>query len=535
MASPVRRAAAAAALALPLLGAGFLLGARTTRDSAQLFDQVLQYVSARFVDSVPANDLYEKAARGLVHELNDPYAALYSPKELAEFTASTGGRYGGLGMLVEDQQGVVVVSRVYPHTPAEAGGVREGDRIVGVDGKPTRGLRLVQVTDQLKGTPGTDVRVSFARTGVAQPIDMKFTRAVIHIPAVPYTVMLDGGAGYIPLLQFNETAAQETMDAVAKLQLDGAKGIVLDLRGNGGGIVDQAITIANLFLKPGVEIASVRGRDGPAQSYYARGAPIAPTVPLVILMDGYTASASEIVAGALQDHDRALLVGTTSFGKGLVQSLYQLDGGWALKLTTAKWYTPNGRSIQKERKWVDGQPTDDPDSVTAPPSADSARKDRPVYHSDAGRTVFGGGAISPDVYIRPDTLSGVEQRFLKAVTPKSQDFYVVLYNYSMSLKDSVKTPEFRVSAAWRAEFRRRLDSAGVKVDRALYDSAASEVDRLLGDRITRFAYGDAAAKQRELADDSQLEAALALLKQGPTQHDLFLVAERRNGKPAAHQ
>src|SRR5262249_24696241 len=211
-------------------------------------------------------------------------------------------------------------------------------------------------------------------------------------------------AGYIPLLQFNETAARETEEAVKALQAQGAKGIILDLRGNGGGIVDEAIAISNLFLQPGLEIASVRGRDGPAHRYVSQGTPLAPTVPVIVLIDGYTASASEIVAGALQDHDRALVVGTTSFGKGLVQSLYSLDGGWALKLTTAKWYTPNGRSIQKERKWVDGQPVDDPDSAVV----DTVIGSRPLFKSDAGRTVYGGGAISPDVMVRLDTLDAVE-------------------------------------------------------------------------------------------------------------------------------
>ena len=531
MPSRSRQLAIAAALGLPLLAGGFLLGARSTRDSARLFDQVLQAVSSRYVDSMPQADLYEKAARGLVREIQDPYAALYSPKELSEFTASTGGRYGGLGMLVEDQQGVVVVSRVYPHTPAEAGGVREGDRIIGVSDRPTRGWRLVQVTDALKGTPGTQVQVSFARAGVNVPINMKFTRAVIRIPAVPYAVMLDKHTGYIPLLQFNETAARETMDAVRRLQQDGAKGIVLDLRGNGGGIVDEAITIANLFLKPGLEIASVRGRDGPAQEFQSKGTPLAPTIPVVILIDGYTASASEIVAGALQDHDRALVVGTTSFGKGLVQSLYSLDGGWALKLTTAKWFTPSGRSIQKERKWVDGQLVEDPDSAVA--DTTTSKQDRPIFHSDAGRVVYGGGAISPDVTVRSDTLTSPEQRFLKVVTPKTQEFYVTLYNYTIQLKDSVHSPDFAVSPAWRGEFYVRLGAAGVQVDRALYDSATSEVDRLLGDRITQFAYGDSTVRRRDLADDAQLSAALALLKQGPTQRDLFLVAERQSAKPPA--
>ena len=521
-----RQFALAAAFALPLLAGGFFLGARSTRDSARLFDEVMQFVSTRYVDSVPSSDLYEKAARGLVKEIQDPYSALYSPKELAEFTATTGGHYGGLGMLVEDQQGTTVVSRVYPHTPAEAGGVREGDRIVGVDEKPTHGWKLVQVTDALKGNPGTPVAVTFMRPGVMQPINMKFTRAVIRIPAVPYAVMLDKREGYIPLLQFNETAAAETQQAVRDLQAQGARGIILDLRGNGGGIVDEAIAISNMFLQPGLEIASVRGRDGPAQRYVSEGPPIAPTVPVIVLIDGYTASASEIVAGALQDHDRALVVGTTSFGKGLVQSLYQLDDGWALKLTTAKWFTPSGRSIHKDRKWIDGQPADDPDSAVV----DTVVAGRPVYKSDAGRTVYGGGAITPDVFVRLDTLSGAEQRFLKALAPKAQDVQTALYNYAFLLKDSVHSPEFKVTPAWRDKFYAMLGSAGVKLNRALYDSAQSEVDRLLGGRIVRFAYGDSTAKRRELADDTQLEAALALLKQGPTQRDLFLIAERENAK-----
>jgi C-terminal peptidase (prc) len=384
----VRISVLAAVVLVPLTTGAFLIERHETRDSARLFDQVLSLVSDRFVDTVPNPDLYEKAARGLVREINDPYAALYSPKQLAEFTASTGGRYAGLGMLVEDQQGVTVVSRVYPHTPAEAGGVHDGDHIVAVEKQAVHGWKLPQVTDALKGNPGTQVSVTFARPGVMSPIVLKLTRAIIHIPAVPYTILLDGKIGYLPLLQFNETSGSEFEHAVQKLAREGARGIVIDLRGNGGGIVDQAIDISNIFLRDGAEIATVRARSGEVQRYAARGAPLAPTLPLVVLTDGYTASASEIVAGALQDHDRALVVGTTSFGKGLVQSLFTLDGGWALKLTTAKWYTPSGRSIQKERKLLpDGSFVEVmPDSM----ETDSVRKSRPKFKSDAGRIVYGG-------------------------------------------------------------------------------------------------------------------------------------------------
>ncbi|HEU4585681.1 MAG TPA: S41 family peptidase [Gemmatimonadaceae bacterium] len=511
-----QRAAIAGVLLLPLLAGAFFHDSVDNRRGVRLFDQVLSLVSGQYVDSLGAGSLYEKAARGLVREIQDPYAALYSPEELRAFTLTTGGRYGGLGMLVEDQQGTVVVSRVYPHTPAEGAGVREGDMIIGVEGASTKGWKLVQVTDSLKGEPGTKVRVSFNRPGVTAPINVEFTRAVIHIPAVPYAIMFDGKVGYIPLLQFNETAANEVERSLKRLTAEGAHGIVLDMRGNGGGIVDQAVAISNLFLKGGQEIFSVRGRGGENQIYKASGNPLAPTIPLVILTDGYTASASEIVTGALQDHDRALVVGTTSFGKGLVQSLFPLDGGWALKLTTAKWYTPSGRSIQKERQLVDGRLVEVVDSM----ETDSVRKSRPVYHSDAGRIVYGGGAITPDIIVRPDTLNEIEQRFLRTVAQKSQEFHVALYEYSFQLKDSVK-PGFVVGPAWRNELYRRITKAGVEVERPLYDSASTEVDRLLGGQVARLAFGDSTAQRRAIADDAQLMRALDIIRRGETQQDLF--------------
>ncbi|HLB10298.1 MAG TPA: S41 family peptidase, partial [Gemmatimonadaceae bacterium] len=216
----------------------------------------------------------------------------------------------------------------------------------------------------------------------------------------------------------------------------------------------------------------------------------------------------------------ALVVGTTSFGKGLVQSLFTLDGGWALKLTTAKWFTPSGRSIQKERKVVDGKLVDEPDSL----ETDTVKKNRPKYKSDAGRIIYGGGAITPDVVVQPDTLDAPEQQFLKAITPKSQEFYITLYNYSMELKSQVR-PDFAVTPAWRDELYRRLTTAGVTIDPKLYSDAAPEVNRVLGDRVARFAFGDSTAKRRELADDNQLVRALELLRKGTTQQDLFTLAQ----------
>jgi carboxyl-terminal processing protease len=219
----------------PLLAGGFVLQDRSTTDGARLLDQVLTIVSNRFVDSVESAALYEKAARGLVHELNDPYSVLLSPKELATFNAQTGGKYGGVGMEIGEVQGFVTVQRVFPHTPAEQAGVIEGDRIIQIDTAHTRGWTTTQVSDVLKGPPGTRVSVKFQRTGVAEPIPVTFTRANVRIPAVPYAIMLDGKIGYIPLQQFNETATEELEASIGRLTQEGARGLVLDLRGNGGG------------------------------------------------------------------------------------------------------------------------------------------------------------------------------------------------------------------------------------------------------------------------------------------------------------
>jgi carboxyl-terminal processing protease len=509
---------------IPLLAGGWILQSRGSRDGAQLLGQVMELVANRFVDTVGAPALYEKAARGLVKELNDPYTELFTPKQIADFSRQTNGRYGGIGMEITESGpgtgGGVTVARVFPHTPAENAGIQEGDRIVQIDTMNTRTWKTTQVSNTLLGTPGTRVTVSFLRPGVATPIKVNFTRAEIHIPAVQYAITFDGTVGYIPVIRFSENTAQEIGDAVKRLQTEGAKGIILDLRDNPGGILEQSIEAGNLFLGQGQQVASVRGRAGEAQTYTAQNRPLAPSTPLVVLVNGYSASASEIVAGALQDHDRALIVGTTSFGKGLVQTLFPLDGGYALKMTTAKWYTPSGRSIQKERKFQDGQFVEEqPDSM----EADSVRKKRPVYKSDAGRVVYGGGAITPDVIVKPDTLTTPEQTLAKALAPKFPEVFTALNDIAFGLKGKLR-PDFAVQPEWREDLWNRLQKAGVKVDRTQWDAGHTWIDREIERRVARVAFGDSTARRHDLRDDVQLRTAIDLLKKGQTQKDLFAVA-----------
>jgi carboxyl-terminal processing protease len=508
-----------AIVVLPVAVGGFMMQRREATDAARLFAQVFARVAADAVDSVPPDAMYEKAARGLVRSLNDPYADLYSPQELASFSRnSLGNAYGGVGMLIEDQQGTFTVAKVYPHTPAEAGGVQLGDHIVSVNGVATKGLKLEGVSGRLTGTPGSNVTVTFARGGVSQPIESQFTRAVVHIPAVPYALMLDERIGYIPVQKFNETSGEEVETALRQLAGQGAKSFVLDLRGNGGGDFDESLRMANLFLKRGLDIVTVRTRTSAPVVSRAVEQPIVPDAPLVVLTDGYTASASEIVAGSLQDHDRGVIIGTTSFGKGLVQTLFTLEGGWALKMTTGKWFTPSGRSIQRERKLLDDGRLVEviPDSL----ETDSVRKARPAFKSDVGRVVYGGGGITPDVIIPSDTITDAEQTFLKALAPKSQESYLVLYQTALEQKKAV-APTFTVSQAWRDSVYARLTRAGVQVTRSEFDAARNLIDRDLERRVASMAFGDSAAFRRSVSYDTQLRRAIDLLHSAGNQRELL--------------
>jgi carboxyl-terminal processing protease len=520
--SRTRKAAFIGALVIPVVAGGFLWQARGQQAGAALLDQVMSLVAERYVDTLPSSDVFEKAARGLVKELNDPYSELLSPRDLKQFNSRTGGRYGGLGMAIvfDPASKFVRVDAVYPNTPAENGGVREGDLIVRVDTMSTRGWGINEVSDSLTGTPGTRVKVTFARPGVSDPISGTFTRQIIKIPAVPYTLTFNDKIGYIPLQQFNENAAENMASAVKQFQSQGVKGIVIDMRGDPGGILTESLDIANMFLPQGSLLAAVKGRQGAGETDVAKNAPIAPSVPVVVLTDERTASASEIVTGALQDHDRALVIGQTSFGKGLVQGVYNLDGGYALKLTTGKWFTPSGRSIQRPRKFVNGAFIEDAPDTN---ETNASKKNRPAYKSDAGRVVYGGGGITPDVIVQDDTLTTPEQAFIKAITSKAPDFFTVRDDYTMELAKTVQ-PNFTLQPGWVNEFYNRLQAKGVTVDRKTYDAANRYVSRTLEQRVAHYAFGDSTAKRRDLAFDAPLKRALDLLGKSSSQRDLFVAA-----------
>ena len=505
----LRKAGFAAVLVSAFLLGGFIVPDPADQEGPDLFRDVLTLVSTRYIDTLDVSEVYQRAAEGLVQRLEDPYAALFSPEDIEDFTVAYEGHYAGVGMLIEAQAEGAVVRRVFPNTPAERVGAQAGDRVIAVDGESVKGWPLERISNALKGEPGTDVDVLFFRYGVPQPIDVSITRAVVRIPAVPYATLVEDDIGYIPLLQFNETAGEEVRASVEQLLDDGASGLVLDLRGNGGGIVGQAVDIAGLFLPEGETVARQWERGNDEQVYRNPAAPVAPGVPLVVLLDGASASASEIVAGALQDHDRAVIVGTTSYGKGLVQTAYRVNGGYVLKMTTGKWYTPVGRSIHRERTLTDGRLVEVADSV----HFSAGREERPTYHSDAGRVVYGGGGITPDLKVQPDTLTDPEQALLRALLPHSPQFSTTVFDYATELKGDVDR-DFQVTPEWREELYRRLAEKDVDIDPDVYDAGRGYIDRVLIERIGRLAFGDAYVRLRDVERDAQLLRAIEVIHEG---------------------
>src|SRR5918999_896753 len=331
-----------------LLQQGMTEGGRAL-DRARLFDDVFEHVSQYYVDSVPQSSLYEKAVDGLLHELNDPHSVYLTGDRLRRLTESTTGNYAGVGVQIDVRDGWITVVSALPGTPAARAGLEGGDRIVAIDSVATEGWSSDEASRALRGEDGTRVLLTIERPGVPQRFPVPVTRREIHIPSVQHAVMLEPGTGYIDLTVFSESSADEIERAVEQLRSQGMRELILDLRDNPGGLLDQGVAVSDLFLDRGEKIVSMRGRTPDAnREFVDRAAQRWKDLPVVVLVNESSASASEIVAGALQDHDRAVIVGRTSYGKGSAQSLFPLAGGGALKLTTALWFTPVGRSINKK-------------------------------------------------------------------------------------------------------------------------------------------------------------------------------------------
>lgn len=350
----------ALALAVSLLGSTVALAApaelpATASDSAPLplddlrtFAEVMDRIKSAYVEPVSDKTLLENAIKGMLSNL-DPHSAYLEPEAFRDLQESTSGEFGGLGIELGTEDGFLKVVSPIDDTPASAAGIQPGDLIVKIDGQPTKGLSLMEAVEKMRGKAGSDIELTLVREG-GKPFDIELTRAVIKVKSVK-SQLLDDGYGYIRITQFQVNSGEEVGKALAKLRKDNGKklrGIVLDLRNNPGGVLQAAVEVTDHFLKKGL-IVYTEGRIANSElRFNADPADASEGVPLVVLINGGSASASEIVAGALQDHKRGVLMGTDSFGKGSVQTVLPLNNDRALKLTTALYFTPNGRSIQAQ-------------------------------------------------------------------------------------------------------------------------------------------------------------------------------------------
>ncbi len=477
---------------------------------------IRQHALTTHADSV----LWEMAIAGLIRELDDPYATVLTPDEVAAFEEESTGNYAGIGVQITEFNEQVTITAVFRGTPAEGAGLLVGDRIIGVDEETDRAWTVQDASSRIRGERGTSVRVVVERDGISQPISFDIERDQVHIPAVTAEKIFEG-FDYVHLDRVARNSAAE-VDSVLS-GLSGSPGLILDLRQNPGGYLDESLRLADLFLDRGDPLVRTRSRTTPGQqnglseeTAYSRVTPRIPDVPIIVLVDRFSASASEIIAGALQDHDRAVVLGERTFGKGTVQSVVPLPGGRLIRLTSGEWFTPQGRSLNRPRD-REGRVIE-PDSI-------------PEFTSRSGRRLLGGGGVFPDLEIAADTFSSEEQRFLTAVAEAEIPLMLRLqesaFEVAQSARESGVTPE-EFPAQRLEDLKAVLISEGLPPE-----TITTEATEYLRFRLEDFLY--ARLEREDLSievksrRDPVLSAAVEFLRAARTQGDLFAEVERAGG------
>ncbi|MBI2796878.1 MAG: S41 family peptidase [Gemmatimonadetes bacterium] len=503
-----------------------LAGRVSVSSRTRLYEAVREKIRSSYVDSLDEATLNRKTVDGMLRELHDPNTVFLSPDRFKRLRERTQGNYSGVGLRVDVRDGWITVTAALPDSPADKAGIEIGDRIIEVAGQPARGFTVDETSRLLRGLPGTSVDVVLERPGVSARMPFTLVRRDVRVRAVPRAAFVDGKIGYVDVNEFSETVADEVKQAVDSLRALGMTGLILDLRGNPGGLLDMGVKVSDLFLDPGQAIVTVKGRTAESAVTFTDEAPQAwKDLPVVVLVNGGSASAAEIVAGALQDHDRAVLVGSGTYGKGSAQSVFQVDGGGALKLTTARWFTPSGRSISKPVHAATAAEGDDERRVRL---AEEARR----YRTDRGRMVRGGGGIAPDVAAGDTTATPEEVELQRALGGKLARFRDAIADYSAALKAGrrLARPDFVVSAEMREELYTRMTARGLSVPRPTFEAARPVVDQLLGNEATRYSFGVDAEFRRRIAADPIMGKAVELLRKAKSPGDLFAIASGEAAK-----
>jgi carboxyl-terminal processing protease len=466
------------------------------------YTDLLNAVTTWSAEEITPDKAVYASVDGMLRSL-DPHTSFLEPKEYTDMQDRQKGTFYGLGILVTKRNDQVTVITPLEGTPASRLGIRAGDVISEVEGVLTDDLSLDEVVKRLKGPKGTTVNIKIKRVGMKEPIPLTIVRAAIPTNSISNVLMIRPGVGYIRIKDFTSTTVRELDESIEKLQGQGMQKLVLDLRGNPGGLLDAAVGVSDHFLEKGQMIVYTKGRTpDSAQEYTAPGKHEKFDLPLIVLVNRGSASASEIVAGAIQDHDRGLVVGETSWGKGLVQSVYTLQYGAGLALTTSKYFTPAGRNIQRDYTSVyDYYMADEAENGPEVPLAQ-----REQFKTSTGRTVYGGGGITPDVMIKHPKL---------ARTTQLLEVRSAIFNYAVeyAAKHADLTKEIAVTPAMVEEFIRHAVEHEIAPETDIRDALANAADRKFVERalkaeIVAAKFGYDASYPFRLQGDAQVEKAL---------------------------
>jgi carboxyl-terminal processing protease len=533
----IRRRIVLATVLVVLFAVGWLAGRGSARagdlyQNLDVFVEILQRVQENYVDPVEPEKLITGAMKGMLRDL-DPYSQYLDVTSYQNLQAATHGSFGGIGVEVSIRDDYPTVISPIEGGPAWTLGIRSGDVITRIEGRSAAGLSIDEVAQKLRGPQGTHVQIGIRREGEEGEVEYSIERREIVTRSVRHAFLVEGKVGYVRLANFSETSGGELRVALDRLKAEGANRLVLDLRSNPGGLLDQAVDVAEQFVKQGTRIVSTRGRArGQDNLYFASETRPLLEWPMVVLVDGASASASEIVAGSLQDLDRALVVGQTTFGKGSVQSVFPLrERTVALKLTTARYYTPSGRSIHRgapevsphAAAIVDGEESE---IVPSPAKADTAR---PSFRTPSGRTVFGGGGIRPDIEVARDSLPPLTNRV------EGRGLAFRFANRWMNTHKTWKASDALTPELWQ-DFAAFLAAEKVPFTEAELATERPLLDRAVRRELARRTGGDGAAIRVALEGDPVFERALQVLSRARTPREVFAVAgvsgtPRRAGAP----
>lgn len=448
-----------------------------------IYATLFRDVNMFYVDEITPGDLVTTSIKAMLKSL-DPYTVYYPESEMEDVKLMTTGEYAGIGSVISKKGNQVIIREPYKNSPAAKAGLLPGDIILAIDGNSTKGKNTEDVSTMLKGQPGKEITIKVQREYEPKPLEKKAIREKIQIPSVPYYGLIDHNTGYIYLTNFTDKSAADVRNAIIELKNKGAQSLILDLRGNSGGLLDQAVEIVNYFVPKNSKVVSTKGKVKQwDKEYTADKNPIAPDLPLAVLIDRGSASAAEIVSGALQDLDRAVLIGERSFGKGLVQTVRDLAYNTKLKVTTAKYYIPSGRCIQAldySHRNPDGSVGKVPDSLIT------------EYTTKNGRKVYDGGGITPDIKMEPEEFARITQELvLQDITfdfvnsyalkhtqfPNIQDFKLTDDMYE-EFKQYLKEKKFSYETESQQVLEKLIEIAKTE---KYYDSSKEEIEKLQKD------------------------------------------------------